>query len=251
MNKLYNIPNLSDEDIIKLINKFFYNVYNNNEFCQTEAINLLHLYLEYFMRKHKMNTSSFKTLIHAVKVDEEKEYAYLLTGTKHNYDVYLDKNLLHDYNEDPYIYDKIVYFLMDAGHEFYHIVQNEQNVPSYQDIEEKTDLALEVYYENVNSQNKKHLKNHLNKHLANLSLIHRTEIQADTMSTGTLLVLLDELITLNAGKSQTLVSLYKNLTRRVKFEDKIRKNAYRQATSSENQVAEYLNSLGDGVRLPI
>lgn len=250
MNKLYKIPKLSNHDVLSLISEFFKNFNKYQAYCRDEAINLINLYYEYFMRKCKINSSAINTTIHLSKIANDDGYAYLLWDVKHNYEVYLDKKLASGKPTDPFLYENLVYLIIDAGHEFQHIVQHESNShEAIIDFDMKVEDTKQAYFNKVNSRNKKHLKHTLNKHLENLGIIHSSEIEADEMSTKISLMLVDDIIK-NSNNSDDYFIDFMNAIKVLIIEEHVgRKNGYKECEKNEEHAKRYLQTMD--VTLPI
>ena len=243
MNKLYRIQKLSNQEILNLINEFFTNFNKYEEYCKDEAINLLKLYYEYFMRKCNIDTSKINTTIHLSKLDNDDGYAYLLWDIKHNYEVYLDKKLAKGEPTDAFLYEKLVYLIIDAGHEFQHIVQHETKSHNATiDYDMKVEDTRQAYLKHVNSQNKKHLKHTLNKHLENLGVIHSSEIEADEILTKISLMLVDDIIKVN--KTDSSFNDFMNALKVLIIEEhNTRKNGYKECEKNEQYAKRYLKTM--------
>ena len=244
MSKLYKIPNLSNQEILGLITQFFVNFNEHEEYCKDEATNLLNLYYEYFMRKENIDTIKINTTLHFSKLSKDDGYAYLLWDVKHNYEVYLDKKHASGRKTDAFLYEKLVYLIIDAGHEFQHIVQHETKSRKYnKDFDKNVRRTEYNYRSNVNSINKKHLRHALNKHLENLNIIHCSEIDADEISTKISLMLVEDIIN-NSGNLDTNFIDFMNAIKVLIIEEHFaRKNGYKECEKNEEHAKRYLKTM--------
>lgn len=244
MSKLYKIPQLSNQDILNLISEFFKNFKEHEEYCKDEATNLLNLYYDYFMRKFHIDTTKINTTLHFSKLSKDDGYAYLLWDVKHNYNVYLDKKYASGRPTDAFLYEKLVYLIIDTGHEFQHIVQHEtSSLDTVIDFDMKVEDTKQAYLSKVNSRNKKHLKHALNKHLENLNIIHYSEIDADEMSTKISLMLVEDIIKSAGNLDADFIDFMNAIKVLIIEEHSARKNGYKECEKNEEHAKRYLQTI--------
>lgn len=239
---LERLHKIDDNKLLSLMTLYFKTIHDYGSVSRDETINFLYYYNEYILRQNGIDLPNFKMIIHHDYTSDYNVSAFMYQ-IKDVFHVHVQKRLLQD------IIDKkkgaFIELLLDAGHEFQHIVQyllDYKGISDYETQKYDIEIALE---EIPKIKPHKKLRNSLNQHNDSLNYLHPIEIDADQKSYRYLLNLLDTIMSYELDEDFLKeLSLYKKMTKidkkyrtlelhKVKLTDDYSKRCIKKSLDSE------------------
>lgn len=188
---LERLHKFSDNKLISLMRHYFQTINEYDSVSRDETINFLYYYNEYILRLNNIDTQNYNIVIHHDYSSEQNISAFMYK-TKDVFHVHIQKKLLQE------IIDKkrgaLIELLIDAGHEFQHIVQYLQYNDDIADYETQKDDIASAIDAIPKVKKLKKLRHSLCQHNDSLNYLHPIELDADKKSYNYVLNLLNTLI---------------------------------------------------------
>lgn len=211
---LEKLHKIDDNKLLSLMKQYFKTLHDYGSVSKDETINFLYYYNEYILRLNGIDLFDFKLVIHHDYSSECNVSAFMYQ-IKDVFHVHIQKRLLQEIIDMKK--GSFIELLVDAGHEFQHIVQYLLNYKSISDYEvQKYDI--ETVLEKIPKiKTHKKLRHSLNQHNDSLNYLHPIELDADRKSYKYLFTLLDTIMSCEQNEDflKDLLS-YKEMTKRDK-----------------------------------
>lgn len=178
---------------------YLYNIYAHQDCCETETYNAVQDYYKLIMLTNGINYEEYSMTLHLVSSLSDEIYA-LMDQEEHDetrFNVYLRKDNFRVHNSAE---TSIAFFnLIDAGHEFHHIVQYIQEpdiVNDYDDRYSEIESSMLMIANQCKGEPKqfKHIDKIFDRYELEIMLISTMEKQADLKSYRFLINLLNEIV---------------------------------------------------------